>query len=68
MEKSRNRVTHSSSLAERLAAEAQRLREIARGASAGSKREDLLRRARQMERARDIDALRINSEGSPWRT
>ncbi|MFK4525192.1 hypothetical protein ABIF90_003173 [Bradyrhizobium japonicum] len=40
MKKSRNRVTHSSSLAERLAAEAQRLREIARGASAGSKREE----------------------------
>ncbi len=40
MKKSRNRVTHSSPLAERLAAEAQRLREIARGASAGSKREE----------------------------
>jgi hypothetical protein len=50
----RRRVKQTLSLEERLTAEAKRLREQARLLEPGSKREELLRKARQCERGLDI--------------
>ena len=53
----RRRIKHNSTLAERLAAEADRLRERAKKMPRGRQREELLRKARQMETAFDMNEL-----------
>ena len=54
MKQLRRRITHLRSLDERLAAEAQRLKDLARELPPGSDRVALLRKARQTEAARDV--------------
>ena len=51
----RNRFTHTITLGDRLAHEAQRLRQKARTAPADKERERLLRKARQLETASKIN-------------
>jgi len=50
----RQRVKHKATFEERLSAEAQRLRELARTVSPGQERERLIRRTRQAETASHI--------------
>lgn len=52
--KRRNRFKQTSSLDERLTREAKRLKREARKAPPGSARESLFRKARQMERAKEM--------------
>ena len=58
----RRRFKQTLPLRDRLSAEAQRLREEARNLSPGTKRERLVRRARQLETASQID-LWLTSPG-----
>ena len=51
----RNRFTQTITLGDRLADEAERLRQKARTAPAGKERESLLRKARQLETASHIN-------------
>jgi hypothetical protein len=51
----RNRFTQTITLGDRLAHEAERLRQNARTAPVGKERESLLRKARQLETASHID-------------
>jgi hypothetical protein len=51
----RNRFTQTTSLGDRLAHEAERLRKHARKVPVGKERESLLRKARQLETASDVN-------------
>lgn len=53
----RKRIKHELSFEERLAREAERLRQRAHHEPAGSRREALFRKAKQMDEARDISVL-----------
>jgi hypothetical protein len=58
----RQRIKHKATFEERLAAEAQRLKNRARAMAAGKTQEDLLRKARQAETASQIsDWLRSSA-------
>ena len=64
----RRRIFHKATFAERLAAEAQRLRDQAKALPNGVKRELLLRRARQTEAAADINAWLTGQRAKPPKT
>jgi hypothetical protein len=55
MPKQRRRIKHTATLSDRLATEAERLRERARKMPRGAQREELLRKARQMDVATHMD-------------
>jgi hypothetical protein len=57
----RRRIKHTSSFAERLAAEGERLRERAKKLPRGEQREELLRKARQTDTASHMNELLSSS-------
>jgi hypothetical protein len=60
----RNRFTQTITLADRLADEAERLRQKARTVPVGGERDSLLRKARQLETAAHVNEWL--SQGNPW--
>jgi len=64
----RRRIKHTATLSERLAAEAERLRERAKKMPRGAQREELLRKARQTDTASQMNELlssRLQAERPP---